>query len=135
MVLLLYVPGVLLHELGEADVVGAEAAEPVQDARLAGVQERQFLGHLQAAALAPGEGRPRVPAQRQQQLVDHPAARRRAGRREGREGCREGRVCAAAAGGLAGGASSPGSGGGRRWPRAARWQGALRGRLPAGPGK
>lgn len=44
--LLLYVPRVLLHELGEADVVGAEAAESVQDAGLAGVQERQLLGHL-----------------------------------------------------------------------------------------
>lgn len=44
--LLLYVPRVLLHELGEADVIGAEAAESVQDAGLAGVQERQLLGHL-----------------------------------------------------------------------------------------
>lgn len=69
--LLLYVPGVLLHELGEADVVGAEAAEPVQDARLAGVQERQFLGHLRGmtamrAGAGAGAGRPcpAVPAGR-----------------------------------------------------------------------
>lgn len=40
------------------------------------------MPHLKAAALAPGEGRSRVPAQRQQQLVDHPAARDREGRRE-----------------------------------------------------
>ena len=46
MVLLLDVSRVLLHELGEADVVGTEAAEAVQDAGLARVQERQFLGHL-----------------------------------------------------------------------------------------
>lgn len=37
--LLLDVSCVLLHELGEADVIGAEAAETVQDTCLAGVQE------------------------------------------------------------------------------------------------
>lgn len=45
--LLLYVSRVLLHEFGEADVVCAEAAEPVQDAGLAGMQKRQLLRHLE----------------------------------------------------------------------------------------
>lgn len=45
--LLLDVSRVLLHEFDEADVVGAEAAEPVQDAGLARVQKRQLLRHLE----------------------------------------------------------------------------------------
>lgn len=45
--LLLYMSRVLLHEFGESDVVGAEAAEPVQDAGLAGMQKRQLLRHLE----------------------------------------------------------------------------------------
>lgn len=67
--------------------------------------------YLQAAALAPGEGRPRVPAQRQQQLVDHPAARRRAGCWEPRKGRREGRARAAASAAPGGSGESAGAGG------------------------
>lgn len=58
--LLLYVSRVLLHEFGEADVVGAEAAEPVQDAGLAGMQKRQVLRHLEGETVTDGRtDRPR----------------------------------------------------------------------------
>lgn len=84
--------------------------------------------YLQAAALAPGEGRPRVPAQRQQQLVDHPAARRRAGCWEPRKGRREGRARAAASAAPGGSGESAGAAGrpagAGRSALGARWRAA-----------
>lgn len=37
---------VLFYELSKADVIGAEFADPVEDADLTGVNEGQVLGHL-----------------------------------------------------------------------------------------
>lgn len=44
--LLMDVARVLLYKLGEAGVIWAQFAQPVEDAGLTGVKERQVLGHL-----------------------------------------------------------------------------------------
>ena len=46
----MHVAGVLVDELGEADVVGAQFTLSVQHGHLRRVQERNLLGHLSSVA-------------------------------------------------------------------------------------
>lgn len=70
-ILLLHMACVLFNELSESNVVCAKPAESIQDTSLTRVKKWKILGNLQATPLVPGENGPWVPAQGQEQLVNH----------------------------------------------------------------